>query len=811
MMRSGSVGHSTFRWAAAALFASATPAASQVAQGVLRDSTAGTPLPGAVVMALDSVGATIARTLTDSAGRFSIAFGRSDRLRFVRIGYTPREARVDAFEARAWTIAMVRIPPVLNAVRVAERGVCPGAGVSDGAVAWRTWDQARAGLLASVVARTTNPMTASSLLFNRRVSAFDHLVRRQTTHQRDGTVERPFTAAAPSRFVSLGYFDEDSTGRTFHGPDADVLLHESFAATHCFELRDADAAHRGQVGLAFKPTPERDTMVDVAGVIWFSGDGSALRSLEFRYTGLEPAAVKAEVGGEIDFRSLPNGAVFVDRWSLRVPVMSAVVGAARPPSIPPRGKSQRMVNASVRVAEIEEVGGVVTTASWRDGTKWSSPITGLSGVVREAGVDSPVPGAIVALEGASQHVLTDRDGEFMFSLLPGRYTLSVIDTSLQRFASPRRTSQTIEVEQGQLVRVSPRVESQVGAVADACKGHQNPRNARVISGLIGRASGAAPARVRAAWRLASGDSAHSETQVDDRGRFLLCGPTSESRVSLRVRTGQLESDTTVDVGFTLITTVDWKPTLRPQVAGPDTRVVSGVVTDSGFRPVTRVSVSAAGHLSVSTDDEGRFRLRLDTRSAAVLDVRRIGFAPARFGLGEGGDTTVAISLLPSTQLLETVNVRATSASAARLRGFEERLERRTRGAIFGTFITADQIERRSPVQLTQMLTNISGIYIEKVHPSFPRYAIFGRSSNGGKCPATVFLDGIRLMQGGDAVMVNGQWVGQEQGVAINDLLSPQLVGGIEVYRTGFDAPPQFYSTTGDCAVVVIWSKAAEKP
>jgi len=191
MMRSGSVGKWTCLWVVAALLASASPAAAQVAQGVLRDSTAGTPLPGAVVMALDSAGTTIARTLTDSAGRFSVALGRSDRLRFVRIGYTPREVRIDTLDARAWAVAMVRIPPVLNAVRVAERGVCASTGVPDGAVAWRMWDQARAGLLASVVARTTNPMTASSLLFSRRVSAFDHLVRRQTSHQREGTVERP--------------------------------------------------------------------------------------------------------------------------------------------------------------------------------------------------------------------------------------------------------------------------------------------------------------------------------------------------------------------------------------------------------------------------------------------------------------------------------------------------------------------------------------------------------------------------------------------------------------------------------------------
>jgi hypothetical protein len=771
-------------------------AAAQIARGVVRDSTAGTPLPSAVVLAIDANGTTIARTLTDSVGGFALALERADRLRFMRIGYTPRETRIDVAEAGAWNVVMQRIPPMLGTVRVAERGVCPGTPVSDGAATWRMWEQARAGLLSSVVARTTSPMTASSLVFNRRVSSFDHLVRRQTAERRDGTVERPFTAASPGRFAARGYLDEDASGRTFHGPDADVLLDESFVATHCFEVRAADARHRGQVGLAFRPTPERDTAVDVSGVLWFSGDGATLRSLEFRYTGLEPAAMKAEVGGEVGFQSLANGAIFVDRWTLRVPIMSRAVGAPPPPSNPPRGKSRRMINTSVRVAEIEEVGGVVLAALWQGGATWSPSVTGLSGVVREAGDDLPVAGAIIALDGIAQQVVSDRDGEFLFSLLPGRYTLTVTDTSLLRFASPRRTSQVIEVEHGELVRVSPRVESQASTVADACKGHQNARNIRLISGRAALPAEVLRARVSAAWALSSGDSARSETTVERQGRFLLCGPTEELRVALRVHDARFEADTTVVVGYTRSTAVDWRPGLRPLVQGAATRVVSGVVSDSGFRPVAAANVNGPGSRRAATDDEGRFRLRLDTREAAVLEIRRFGFAPTRLGVDAGGDTTVTATLLANTQQLEAVRVRAAAPTSAKLHGFEERLRLRERGITFGTFITEDQIERRNPTFITQMLLDIPSISVERVPPV--GYAVFARGSTfTSRCDAAVFLDGVRVL---------GHLPKGEGYVAIDDIVNPAQIAGIEVYRTGFDAPPQFQALTSGCAVVVIWTK-----
>jgi hypothetical protein len=790
----------TRRWSvlATALFALPASAHAQTTRGVVRDSMARAPLAGVVVTATDSAGGATTRTITDSAGRFALDAPRAVRLKFVRIGYVPQERTIEGVVGAAAVVSMSRIPPLLTTVRVAERAVCGNEQAAATAEAWRAWDQARAGLLAASAASTSNPVTATSLLYSRRLTTYDHLVRRQSVEQRSALVGRPFTTAAPERLVERGYLDEDATGRTFHGPDATVLLDESFATTHCFDLRAADANHRGAIGIGFTPIPTRDTIVDVAGVIWLSENGSALHSLEFNYTALEPAALKANAGGRISFRTLPNGVIFVDQWSLRLPVMTAVAGLSR--VTPMRGQSRRMANVHARVTELEESGAVVTHGAWRDGTTWTQPHSGITGVVRESGADSPVAAAIVSVEGSGASVLSDRSGEFMLApLIPGRYTVSVVDTSLTRHASPRRTTSVVEIEPDQLVRISPRVESLVDVVADVCKGQ---REARIVVGQVTSTPPLSNARIRASWTSAVGDSASAESRVDDRGRFLLCGPTVDAQVALRLEAGRVGSDTVVDVGYTRVTSVAWNATLRDIRPIADARVVRGIVSDSGRRPIARVSVSVAGSATAFTDDTGAFRLRLPSHEAATLELRRLGFAPARFALDHGGDTTISATLLISVQQLEAMSVRASPAASAKLRGFNERLERRARGITFGTFITAQEIERRSPARVTNMFDDVPWAFVRQVNPG--SNAIFARAPTfKGSCAASVFIDGVPAL--GVGRLKDGEPTSGNP-VAIDDLVSPQAVAGIEAYRSGFDAPAQLQPLNGTCAVILIWTK-----
>ena len=215
---------------------------AQQVRGVVHDSTAGTPLGGALVTQLDSAGRTGARAITDAEGRFVITVApKTARLRVMRIGYHLRDVALPANRAEPVDVMLAHLPPILEVTRVTGSELCPGS-PAQGA-AFEIWDQARTGLLATIVARELKPAQAAVLTFTTHLSPNDLRVRRQTTKIQTGSTTRPFAAsAAPSFFARMGYMLEDGPTRIFNAPDADVLIDESFAATHCFRLRRADGA-----------------------------------------------------------------------------------------------------------------------------------------------------------------------------------------------------------------------------------------------------------------------------------------------------------------------------------------------------------------------------------------------------------------------------------------------------------------------------------------------------------------------------------------------------------------------------------------
>lgn len=535
------------------------PLQSQQLRGVVRDSAASVPLAGAVVTELDSAGATVARAITDAGGRFSIVVApRAASLRLIRIGYRPREVALPADGAVEFRLSMERLPPILDAVKVVGNELCPGS--SDRGAAFQLWEQARAGLLATVVARELKPAYATTVVYESTLGPADERVRRQRKRLSRGMTTRPFVAsAAPSFFARVGYMLEDGGNRIFNAPDADVLVDPSFATTHCFRLRAADAQHAGQLGLAFVPIPGRDTLVDVAGVIWIDVRNPQLRSLEFAYTSLEPAATQRGAGGAIVFRGMANGVSFIERWHLRLPVLETSGQPVRP-TIRREGSpsaASRADRYDLRVAEINETGGMVIEASWPDSTRFAAPVSSVAGVVRRRDGGSAT-GTIVTLVGTPDTVRVGDGGAFSIATIPGRYTIAAVDTLLASFVAPRSQSADVRISLGAVTSVNLELPSISRVVADVCREDQG-RDAAIVVGAVSLAAGELPAtaEIVATWQsdYSTGQSGalqvQSRTQVssfDDRGRFIICGVARERPVLLRLRSGTTPlADTTIRV------------------------------------------------------------------------------------------------------------------------------------------------------------------------------------------------------------------------------------------------------------------------
>src|SRR3954469_4556700 len=109
------------------------------------------------------------------------------------------------------------------------------------------------------------------------------------------------------------------------------------------------------------------------------------------------------------------------------------------------------------------------------------------------------------------------------------------------------------------------------------------------------------------------------------------------------------------------------------------RFIHGVVLDTRDQPVALVNVTVNGGRGATvSDDSGRFRLEIAHRERVVFDVRRLGYTPSRVALGPGGDTTVSVLLLPTSQQLAGVNVNDVAPKPITLAGFEERMLKRQR-------------------------------------------------------------------------------------------------------------------------------------
>jgi len=123
-------------------------------RGVVRDSATGQPVAGAVVMALDAIGNTLARTITGERGQYRLNRPPNALLiRAVRLGFRQATERLPLVNAEVTTLnlALATLPRTLQAVEVNAAKGCPAR--TDRAEAYALLDQARAGLLATVVAR----------------------------------------------------------------------------------------------------------------------------------------------------------------------------------------------------------------------------------------------------------------------------------------------------------------------------------------------------------------------------------------------------------------------------------------------------------------------------------------------------------------------------------------------------------------------------------------------------------------------------------------------------------------------------------
>lgn len=461
---------------------------AQQMRGTVRDGASGEPIPSAVLLLLDSVGVTRARNITDQRGGYRIAAAAwMKRMRVVRIGFRPSEVALPEVvlpdDVATVDVSMTRIPTMLEPVHVSSGAKCSSR--SDRIAALSLLEQARAGLLAAIVAQETRPAEMIRLRTNELMSADDEVTSLRVRSDSSARVGHAFQAArSAGDFVTLGFYDADGSGMLY-APDAETLLDDAFRDGYCFLLRGHDSKRPNAVGLGFGPAKTRKDRIDVDGTLWIDTLSRRLLEIRYDYVGFSRLLEQAHPGGRVLFHTLPNGVVVIDHWTLRMPSVEI-------------DSSERSVGGRVRrmVVHAEQSGGVVARARWEDGFAWDAPLATLQATVLTSD-NRPDPNRVLLLDETDYRASSDVNGILTIGrLVPGPYSAIMKDTTLDPLGITLQTSLKFVVADSETIRrtlVSP---SAADYVEQACRRTGPPAPNRQGNWFIARVVDASGAPVK---------------------------------------------------------------------------------------------------------------------------------------------------------------------------------------------------------------------------------------------------------------------------------------------------------------------------
>lgn len=198
-----------------------------------------------------------------------------------------------------------------------------------------------------------------------------------------------------------------------------------------------------------------------------------------------------------------------------------------------------------------------------------------------------------------------------------------------------------------------------------------------------------------------------------------------------------------------------------------------------------------------TDEQGYFRFELDRNRSVRLAASRAGYRDAISPVLRTDDHAhlgLEFRLHPDVVLLAPLAVVVRSPREANpvLGDFYARLE----GDAPGVYLTEEDIRQRSTSSLSDLVATVPGIRVQRsgrgvgrAHVSTAR-SISGLA--GSSCPVQIFLDGTLANRVG--------------ALALDELVSPHQVTGIEIHRGLSSVPAEFLNEYSRCGVIAIWTK-----
>jgi len=256
------------------------------------------------------------------------------------------------------------------------------------------------------------------------------------------------------------------------------------------------------------------------------------------------------------------------------------------------------------------------------------------------------------------------------------------------------------------------------------------------------------------------------------------------------------------VGFLLLT---------PGLLFAQQGTLTGTVRrDSGGVSLPGVEIIAQGTgRQTTTDKAGQFVLSGLPFGPVTILVRSVGFRPVERGviLLRGDTARLDVTLSgESVQNLPPVTTRATPEPPRGMGTRESFEERRKLG--FGKFIDSTVLRRNEHRRMVDLIRGIPGIqfvYVPVLDCTTARWKcpreLYARGTRAGRisgdCFATIIEDGMMIYRS-DASRGNPPDWNRE--FYINEYEA------VEVYRSAAELPVEFGGTSGQCGVIVLWTR-----
>ena len=507
------------------------PATGQSIRGTVIDAVRGARVGRGFVVLIDSTGREVSRTLSRGDGRFLLGVPAPGpyRLRSERIGYRLWESptfQIQADTTLDFVLEITALPTRLGDLEVVGETSCSDpTGELDTEV---IWEEARKALTAA--SWTANQDAYLYLLhrFRRRWDARRSRVQGEMIGSEAGSAALPFYALDADSLADAGFVIQRGALWDWYAPDANVLLHERFHATHCFNAVRGSGEYTGMVGLEFKPVPDRD-VPDIKGSLWLDEESSELRHIEYIYTNAPGSLRDDRIGGKIIFQLLPTGAWFVERWVIRIGEADTRPSVVRNPE---------EARTRMRLAGFLDRGGQVIGLYGVDGNVlYESPeMVEIYGVVFDSIRGIPLPDERVWIVGTGYEAVTNEQGDYVIhAILDGEYRLtSARLDSLGYMSGPVGAT----VAPGDTLRLDLTVPSRLTVYRDLCPEIGIPADTRALVGLVRNPDGSPVENVwvSAIWRPgAAGDNRRLvRKRTDKAGRYVLCNVPVGRRLRIDV-------------------------------------------------------------------------------------------------------------------------------------------------------------------------------------------------------------------------------------------------------------------------------------